>query len=256
MKTILDDNQRWPLAALISLAAHLVLFAIPAPPQNIAQQKTLPPLEVETISPEKLQQYRSVGIKNGSRHFSVPIPKPSPTSPLSLQSLRQPTPAPLVATRGSAQPFFNPSSPGGLSHPSDTSILQRSDLDIQFDPPEGVSEDELNDAEKTFWSFRKRVYQTFASSVLSTYRRLLLKRPQLQKTIKKVENQHMAGKMVFDENGDILRIKMIRLSESDDLQLLFENSLRNIHKIPNPPQGLLSRDRELTLYYQLIINRR
>ena len=85
---------------------------------------------------------------------------------------------------------------------------------------------------------------------------MLLSRPQIRKMLRNSEKQVMAGKMVFDEKGNILKIKIIRSSPQDDFQSLFEESLRNIHKIPNPPQGLLSNEKELTLYYQLIINDR
>ena len=138
----------------------------------------------------------------------------------------------------------------------EASFLRRSDLNIRFEPPEGVGENELNDAEKIFWSFKKRVYQSYASSVLSTYQKMLLGRPQIKKSLKEVRNHVITGKMVFDEKGNIVRIKILLPSDRDDLQALFENSLHNINKIPNPPRGLLSTDGELTLYYQLIINSR
>ena len=248
MKTILGDRQRLTLASLISLALHGLIFTLPTPKKAALNR---PALEVEMLSPEKLRQYRTVGIKGGKPHFSVPVP-----SPLSLRSLQQATPKITTGQR----PLKKGPSEGKVIAPfktsKKTSFLRQTDLSIRFEPPEGVSEDELNDAEKTFWSFQKRVYQTYASSVLSTYQQLRLSRPQIQKALKKVNNHVIAGKMVFDEKGNIVRIKMIHPSEYDDLQTLFERSLRNINKIPNPPRGLLSERKELTLYYQLIINRR
>ena len=252
MQIMTEDTLRLTLAALLSLGTHLLLFALTAPPQKTVSSR--PPMEVEMISPEKLKQYRSVGIKNGSKRFSIPIPLTPPAPPFSLKSLQTNAPAKIAMGKTSKAPP-SPSWKKEKIRSSETSFLQRSDLSIRFDPPEGVGEDELNDAEKTFWSFRKRVYETFASSVLSTYNRMLIRRPQIKGALKNVENHVMAGKMVFDEKGNILRIKIIRPSDQDDLQALFEQSLRNINKIPNPPKNLLS-DKELSLYYQLIINHR
>ena len=80
MNTITADSHRLALAALISLTAHLTLFVAPSLPQK-KSPSSAPPMEVEVISPEKLAQYRSVGIKNGSKHFSIPVPSPPPLVP-------------------------------------------------------------------------------------------------------------------------------------------------------------------------------
>ena len=256
MKTIANDSQRLSLAALLSLLFHLPLITLtPSPEKTLSP----PPLEVERITPEQLKRYRNVGVKKGSQRFSVPIPLPSPPS---LQSLRpqappsSPAPPSLAGTTATRPIKPTPRRPFKIAgaRPSDRSFLRQTDLNIQFDPPEGVSEDELNDAEKTFWSFKKRVYQTYASSVLSTYNRLLLSRPQLKKRLKNARKQVMAGKMVFDREGNTVKIKILRAAPEEEFQTLFEESLRNIPKIPNPPQGLLSSEGELTLYYELIIN--
>ena len=256
MKNLTKDSSRFYSAALLSLLIHLPLFTV-TPPQKSPLPP--PPLEVERITPEQLKRYRNVGIKNGSKRFSVPIP-----SPPNLQSLRSPEPSP-PPPRSPLAPYVLPSSPSPLarrkfrvrpSRPSDASFLRQTDLGVRFDPPEGVSEDELNDAEKTFWSFKKRVYQTYASSILSTYNQMLLSRPQIKRQLKTARNQVIAGKMVFDEKGNVLKIRITRPSPEDDFQTLFEKSLQNINKIPNPPQGLLSSEGKLTLYYELIINGR
>ena len=250
MYAIPKDSCRLSLAALLSLMLHLSILTLPSPQKDGAFR---PPLEVEILSPQKLKQYRTVGIKNGSQYFSVPLAPPPST--LSLQSLRashnivtekfdlKSTPSPQESQISVPNPYI------------DTSFQKQTHLNIRFDPPRGVEPDELNDAEKIFWSFKKRVYQTFASSLMSTYGRLLLNRPQIKKSLKRVRNHAVAGKMVFDEKGNVLRIKIVHPSDQDEIQLLFEQSLHNIHKIPNPPKGLLY-DKELTLYYQLIINRR
>ena len=256
MKTILKSSRRFYLSALFSLAVHLMAFTLTIP---FSPQKTSPrpPLAVELLSPEKLEQYRTVGIKNGSQHFSLPV-SPPPTPSLSLRSL---TPTPSTGSIVKKKSQFNNTRKGPSklkttkSDSIATSFLKQANLSIQFEAPEGVSEDELNDVEKTFWSFKKRAYETYVTSLLSTYRQLLQNQPQIQNTMRRVRNHIIAGQMVFDKKGNVLKIKIVRSSDQDDLQSLFEKSLRNIHKIPNPPKGLLS-DGELTLYYQLVINRR
>ena len=262
MKTISENSRRLSLAALFSLAIHLLALGIlPISHSPTTGTSPRPPIRLEMISPEKLKEYRSVGIKNGSQYFSLPVAPATPRPPsLSLQSL-----SPTASTQSIVTPpplkraeTGKPSTKNLKISPNNSiaaSFLRKTNLSIQFEPPEGVSEDELNDAEKTFWSFKKRAYRTYVTSLLSTYRQSLKNQPQIKNTLRKIRNHVVAGKMVFDEKGNVLRIKIVRPSEHDDIQFLFEQSLRNIHKIPNPPKGLLADNGELTLYYQLVINR-
>ena len=48
--------------------------------------------------------------------------------------------------------------------PDAVKVLNKTDFNIHFVPPEGVSEDELNSAEKIYYSFQKRTFKSYVSS--------------------------------------------------------------------------------------------
>ena len=53
-------------------------------------------------------------------------------------------------------------------------------FNIQFDPPEGITEDELNSVEKIFYSFQKRTFETYVNSFVKTYYDVLRSSPSLK----------------------------------------------------------------------------
>ncbi len=132
-------------------------------------------------------------------------------------------------------------------------IMRKSGFYFKFVPTKGIPEDELNSIEKIFYSFQKRTYQSYVSSLLSNYNELLTSRPYIEKTLF-TKKQVLTGRMVIDDQGNILRIKFIQTSDNDNLQKLFENTLTDINTIPNPPKQLLRDSNELNIYFQLIIS--
>ena len=142
----------------------------------------------------------------------------------------------------------------GLSSQKDLAvILRNTSLDIKFDPPKGVTEDELNTIEKIFYSFQRRMILGYYYSLFSSYNKLLLSSPQLENSLRK-ESQHLIGKIIFDHKGNTVRIKIIKWSSDDHIQELFEDTLKGIHSIPNPPRAFVENDEEFTVYYHLKIN--
>ena len=142
MKTLAKDSHRSSLAALLSLLFHLSLLPLALSPQKAPLSLPLP-LEVERITPEQLKKYRNVGVKKGSRLFSVPIPRPSPPGLQSLRSQQEGPPLPPSSRR--AKPSLPPlsSQPPYLKRklrvenlrPSDTTFLRQTDFNVEFDPP-------------------------------------------------------------------------------------------------------------------------
>ncbi len=132
-------------------------------------------------------------------------------------------------------------------------VLSNTNFNLHFEPPEGVSEDELNSTEKIYYSFQKRTFIGYVNSFYSTYQSIVLKRPTLL-SILRSERHLMTGKVIFDIEGNIMRIQILRSSSNDDLHELFETTLRNIRSLPNPPKDLVKGREEFTIYYQLRIN--
>jgi len=132
-------------------------------------------------------------------------------------------------------------------------VLSNTNFNLHFEPPEGVSEDELNSVEKIYYSFQKRTFISYVNSFYSSYQEMILKRPTLMGTLRN-ERHLMTGKVIFDKEGNIMRIKILRSSPNDDLHELFENTLKDIRSLPNPPKDLIKDREEFTIYYQLRIN--
>ncbi len=136
---------------------------------------------------------------------------------------------------------------------SQADVLKRTGFNLHFEPPEGVSEDELNSVEKIFYSFQKRTFLSYVNAFLSSYHSKVLNTPQVQ-TAMRTERHLLTGKIDFDREGNILRIKILRSSHNDDIHELFETTLREIRSLPNPPKAIIENKEQFTIYYQLRIN--
>ena len=134
-------------------------------------------------------------------------------------------------------------------------IFSNHNINFSFEVPEGVSEDELNSAEKIFYSFQRRTFRSYLHSFASAYMQMAQNRPYLlQQEAYLKAREKMTGKVTFDLHGNIIAIKFIQGAENKDLQELFENTLKGIKSLPNPPKALLQENQEFAIYYQLNIN--
>ena len=212
---------------------------------------------------------RTIGIEEGIKEFSIPIKKEidlSFSNPHDLsEKISNPnksTPSIISKKEKVFSTFYRreenrkikESFLRGFSSRKDMAVmLKNTSLDLKFEPPEGVSEDELNTIEKIFYSFQRRMMMAYYYSLFSSYNKLLLSRPQLKEALLR-EGQHLIGKVVFDYKGNTIRIKIIKWSSNDYIQELFEDTLKGIHSIPNPPKAFVEDDEEFTVYYHLKIN--
>lgn len=245
------------------------------------RQKTF---KIRKITRKELKKIRTVGVKNGKKTFSKKLPKgnqPRKKKKLSITSLK-----PIVkpSTKIVKIKDFDFSKISGsvkkrlsfsgietttkyvrkehrisetyLNHlslsPDNAKVLRKSGLNISFDPPEGVKLDELNSLEKIYYSFQKRTWEVYVQSFLQTYERLSLEKPRIKRRFDN-EMHVMSGKILFDKDGNIISIKIIRSSTDDDLHELFEETLKKINSLPNPPKDLVEREGNFTIYYQLKI---
>lgn len=132
-------------------------------------------------------------------------------------------------------------------------VLNNTGFNLHFEPPEGIPEDELNSAEKIFYSFQKRTFMGYVNSFLSSYQSALTKHPAIQNALTS-ERHLLTGRITFDKEGNIVRIKILRSSANDEIHRLFEETLLNIRSLPNPPQAIIEDKDEFNIYYQLRIN--
>lgn len=126
-----------------------------------------------------------------------------------------------------------------------------SNFDIRIERPNGVSEDQLNADEKTFYSFYKRSYSNYISKLFSTYNKVRIERPGLDRDL---DDSHLlVGKIDYDENGNIIKIQILKSSKSDNVHFFFEEVLKDLD-IKNPPKVIVKDQKEFSIYYQIHIN--
>ena len=124
-------------------------------------------------------------------------------------------------------------------------------FEIRYERPEGVSEDELNSDEKAYYSFFKRSYANYLTKLYATYEKISIERPGLERDF---GNKHLLiGRIDYDDKGNIVLVKILKSSESDDIHYFFEETLKQLN-LPNPPKSFIKTKKQFSTYYQIQIN--
>lgn len=126
-----------------------------------------------------------------------------------------------------------------------------SNFEIRYERPEGVSEDELNTDEKAYYSFFKRSYANYLTKLYATYEKVSVQRPGLEKDF--ADKHLLIGRIDYDEKGNIILVKILKSSESDDIHYFFEETLKQLNLL-NPPKSFIKSKKKFTTYYQIQIN--
>ncbi len=129
-------------------------------------------------------------------------------------------------------------------------LTNNTKLKFIFELPEGVSENELNSADKEFYGFYKRAGERYFSSIIRTFREMSVNTPYLSTKLK-FGKKEFKGRVVFDKDGNIVMIKITKGSINEYAQNLFENILKNIGPLYNPPNSLISKNSDMTFYFVL-----
>lgn len=126
-----------------------------------------------------------------------------------------------------------------------------SGFEIRYERPFGVSEDELNPDEKAYYSFYVRSYKNYLTKIYSNFEKIRIQKPGLLKAFD--EPHLLIGKIVYDTQGNIILVKILKSSSNDDLHYFFEETLKQLPQ-PNPPKIFTQNKSEFSIYYQLQIN--
>lgn len=138
--------------------------------------------------------------------------------------------------------------------PETRRVLSNKDFDMEFTPPEGVSEDELNSFDKIFYSFIKRTYEKYINSFVTSYFALSSERPYLIQDIE-TKKHLIKARATFDRKGNIIAIKIFNNESSDAVYDLFERTIKGIDSLPNPPKEFFQGgDEEFNIYFVLKVN--
>lgn len=130
--------------------------------------------------------------------------------------------------------------------------MGQSNVLIKLDVPEGVPEDELNKFELVFYSFRKRTALNYINSFYNQLNDFESKNPHLQFPMTK-DREQMTGRVTYDDQGNVVRIKMIQWSDKKRLQDFFLTVLQEMNHLKNPPKVIVQNG-EFHIYYSLTIN--
>ena len=136
--------------------------------------------------------------------------------------------------------------------PQAQEALKRTGFNVQFEPPEGVDDDELNSIEKIFYSFQGRTFFNFVTNFLSSYQRITFSKPHVKRVLE-TQSHHMIGRVEFDQDGNVISLRIFRPSDHADVTMMFEETLKNMN-LPNPPVDLLNTSGTLVIHFHLRIN--
>ena len=219
------------------------------------QSPSIPVKILTESSKRKLEKRRTVGIKDGEKTFQMDLNTLAPQI-LQKYKARKLKVVPLekgsISTQKTDKELQKEILKNLAPQESIIHVLKNSNFDINFDPPEGVKEDELNSAEKIYYSFQKRAFINFVTSFLNSYNTLATEKPTIRQSLRR--NKHLlSGRIIFDAKGNKVSIKIFRSSSDDTVHLLFERTLIGIKKLPNPPQDLITDDNQFSIYYQIKI---
>lgn len=227
------------------------------------------------------QAVLDAGGGKGAKSVSKAPPAPQPKAPVSLADLSKAAeaPAPAQAAAPKAQrpgtrPEAFPAKPkainavslksqefknysksfpsGGLSI-SDmmTSTQKISDAVVSIEVPDGVNPDELNQYELMFYGFQKRTAINYVNSILRNIDKFQKIHPNYK--VQTAGRLTMTARISYDKEGNVKQIKMIRWSHEQPMQDLFENIVKDIDQVHNPPKQLWEKNEEFALFYTLEI---
>lgn len=185
------------------------------------------------------------------------IKKQEPVKKESVSSLLKPSEKGRIKFKAKANTLdlkkFLQSNPNQLSASSQLRKLDDTDALFNFEIPKGVKEDELNKQELVFYSFRKRAAVAYMNSFIKELNKFERQNPHLRFPMTK-KLEEIAGRITYDENGDILKIETLKWSNIDKLQDFFLDVLNNMSSLPNPPDSLINEQRQFVVNFILTVN--
>jgi len=129
-------------------------------------------------------------------------------------------------------------------------MINNTNFNIGIAPIDETKLDKLNSVDKKFFSFQKRVFKKYIQNFLKSYQNKKTIHPNLKDEILR-DRFKLFGKLTYDHNGHIISLKILNKVDKKNIQLLFEETLKEINFIPNPPKELLNKKQQFSIYYQL-----
>lgn len=229
------------------------------------------PSNSKTISPDRFAPTKNQSANNMARETKRPI---------SLKDLSAGKAAPQIAakqvqqrpgTRPQVLPeknkalsaislkgsqireFAQASNAAAMSGDPRTASLNNSDILVNLEVPEGVNPDELNKYELMFYGFQRRTAINYINSFYKNLDKFDRENPHMTFPMSDTK-QVMTGRLTYDDKGNLKQIKMVRWSNVERLQGFFEEVLKSMDTVHNPPQALWEKQGEFSIFFSLVIN--
>lgn len=266
----------YPIFLGLALLVHfLFIFFIQGPssaPDKQLAKATKSPLIIHTLGEKNAKSANSVYIKPEKPTPPKVAKKISPKN-LNLSDLMAAQPA-LKAPPKTVQPTQRPgqmpkreTALSGLRYGAEdfkkmakdpmlqggADILSSQKMALNFELPEGKKLDELNESELKLYGFLRRGAMKYVASLSSELKEFEMKNPHLQFPLTETK-QVLTGRLVYDGQGNLKQIKMVRWTNVTKLQSFFENVLKRLETLQNPPKELWAQDGEFTVFVTLQLN--
>lgn len=175
-------------------------------------------------------------------------PEAGPKRPTAINAVRQ------LSMKDQDFKDYTKSSTSGVADLSslDTRAFKVSDATIGIENPEGVEPDELNENELVYYSFQKRMLVGYINTIVKEIEKFQKKHRNFQ--LDPNSKILMTARLTYDSEGNVKQIKMVRWSNLDPLQGVFEESMKNLNQLNNPPKDLWSKSGEFNVFYSWIIS--
>lgn len=271
-------------ALILSSIAHIIFLMIPASLPNIFDYSIFK--KQQKISKFKVHNLRTVGEKESkSLAKNVYLKEQNKNSRKSKPAKKKLTAKQLAPIFNSSQKFSNfelkkkgdikslkkrpkaikalslnqkniknllKDSPNSNSAKQFIDALGGTENLVKLEVPKGVKEDELNKHELVFYSFQKRTALSYINSFYKKLNEFELKNPHLKFPLTK-KKQRMIGRVIYDKDGNIVKINILKWTNVDKLQDFFVEVLKEMTSIPNPPDQII-KDEKFTVFYSLTVN--
>jgi hypothetical protein len=141
---------------------------------------------------------------------------------------------------------------GGLSLSKMISETQKiNDAIVSIEVPDGIEPDELNEYELMFYGFQKRTAINYINSILKNLDKFQKKYPNYR--LPSTGRMTMTARVTYDSQGNVMQIKMIRWTHVNEMQNLFEDIVKGIDQLHNPPKSFWEKNNEFSMFYTLEI---
>jgi hypothetical protein len=273
----------FPVILFTVLFVHALLFTLNSIPSlktvtendNRPMKLNIRRVKTEAVTHPHIRPMESI-INNGATTPAKTIAKKHPVSlkDLSFAKASDVLAPPQKIQRPGSRPEVLPSKPkamnaislksdefknfsksfpsGGLAISDMISGAQKiSDAVVSIEVPEGIKPDELNEYELKFYSFQKRTAINYVNSILKNLDKFQRSHPRYQ--LPSTGRITMTARISYDSEGNVKQIKMVRWTHVSEMQNMFEDIVKGIDQLHNPPKLLWEKDGEFAMFYTLEI---